>query len=1196
MSGESNERKYSPMTVKIFYTLVLSFLLTVCIMANHADAAPPVPRILVINSYNIGYDWSDDEFSGVKNKLNSHFARTEVYSEYLDTKKFFKKKHFPQLAQLLAAKYHDMSFDVIIAMDNSAFEFVLAYRDKLFPKTPIVFCGINDYDPAMIAGQRNITGVAEYHDSVGTIELALSIHPNVKEVIVLHDYTDTGLAMRREVEKSSDRFSKIKLRFVEEMPIEQLVKQLSQLPSEDIILMQSYTIEKSGRTYTQAEIAKTISSASSVPVYSVHAAQLGNGVIGGRMMAGSIQGEKAAELVLQILDGAAADDLKVITGNLATPQFDYRAMKKYGIPESKIPVGSVVINRPNNSYPVNKSIFWLEALFTLLTTTGVIILYINIQKRKRLEKTLLQNEEELHLQTKELESEIAIRQESQEDLLIERNNLMAIFDSAPVGMLLIDKKCGILNANKLTTRIASMAIKEMLGRSMGQIFDCKFSNSQDERCGEHPGCQNCLLKTAIRKGFDGIASHGIEAQHFLKFGTKEEGGWIRFSVEPVELNGRIQVLLACDDISISKAMEEQIQQDSKRLNLIFETSRAGLILLDLEGHIAYANRRMGEMFNMTQAELMGKPYTELVHESEFSIGKNSLERILACEVDTVSSERHYRRRDGTDFWGHITAKHLLNEDGSLKALVTSITDISDIKEAVENLKTEKERLAVTLRSIGDGVITTDVAGNVVLLNAVAENLCGWTQEESSGKQLNSIFKLVSIHNKHPLDNPVKEVLATRRIVEMASHCMLIARNGSERIIADSAAPILNESGKLLGVVLVFRDVTEKTRVEDELFKTRKLDSIGILAGGIAHDFNNYLTAILGNISLAQKQPTLDARAKTLLERAEVASNRARELTQQLLAFSKGGAPVRKLASIAQLLVDSANFAVRGANVRCDFDIEEHLFPVEIDSGQISQVISNLVINANQAMPDGGVIHISACNVGAIDHFNLSHPCVDYVKILVRDEGIGISEEYLDRIFDPYFTTKQQGSGLGLASVYSIIKNHEGFIYVSSMVGVGTTFEINLPAIATAHVEVVPDTEKSISGSGKILILDDDGLILEVLAEILSSLGYDVVGTSDGADTCERYIQAHDEGKPFDVVIVDITIPGGMGGKEVMPHILACDPQARVIVSSGYAHDPIMANYKDYGFVSALAKPYDVSTIGVAIKNVMDFKAPSFDAD
>lgn len=1196
MQGKSNELIYSPMTVKIFYTLALSVLLTVCVMANHADATPTVPRILVINSYNIGYDWSDDEFSGIKNKLNNRFARTEIYAEYLDTKKFFKKKHFPQLAQLLAAKYHDTSFDVVIAMDNSAFEFVLAYRDKLFPKTPIVFCGINDYDPAMIAGQRNITGVAEYHDSVGTIELALSIHPNVKEVVVLHDYTDTGLAMRREVEKSSDRFSKIKLRFVDEMPIEQLAKQVSQLPSENIILMQSYTIEKSGRTYTQAEIAKTISSASSVPVYSVHAAQLGNGVIGGRMMAGSVQGEKAAELVLQILDGAAADDIKVITGNLATPQFDYRAMKKYGISESKIPANSVVINQPNNSYPVNKSIFWLGALFTLLTTTGVILLYINIQKRKKLEKTLLLNEEELHLQTKELESEIAMRQKSQEEVLIERNNLIAIFDSAPVGMLLIDKECGIMNVNKLTTRIADMSIEDILGRSMGQIFDCRFSSPLDEKCGNHPECGACMLKNAIREGFNGISSHGIEAQHFLKFGAKEEGGWIRFSVEPVELNGRLQVILACDDISVSKKMEEQIREDGKRLNLILETSRAGLILMDLEGSITYANRRMGELFGMTQDELLGMHYSELVHESERNLGRNSLERILSCEVDTVSLERHYQRKDRTDFRGLVTAKHLLNDDGSLKALVTSITDISDIKEAAENLKTEKERLAVTLRSIGDGVITTDVSGNVVLLNAVAETLCGWTQTEAAGKSLEEIFKLVSVHNKHTLDNPVKQVLESLKIVEMTSHCLLIARDGTERIISDSAAPILNESGNILGVVLVFRDVTEKTRVENELFKSRKLDSIGILAGGIAHDFNNYLTAILGNISLANMQPELGERAKNLLNRAEVASNRARDLTQQLLTFSKGGAPVRKLASIAQLLVESANFAMRGANVRCDFNIEDDLYPVEIDSGQISQVISNLVINSNQAMPNGGVVHISAANAKWIRPPDHSLPEANYVKIIVQDEGIGIPAEYLDRIFDPYFTTKQQGSGLGLASVYSIIKNHEGTISVASTIGVGTAFEIYIPAIASARVDTVPTGEISISGSGKILVLDDDELILDVLSEILSSLGYEVVGTLDGTDTCEKYIQARNDGKPFDVVIVDITIPGGMGGKEAMPHILACDPQARVIVSSGYAHDPIMANYKDYGFVSALAKPYDVSTIGVAIKNVMNFTAPSFDAD
>lgn len=1173
------------------YTLFLCLW----IILPPADAAPSFPRILVINSYNIGYDWSDDEFSGVTDTIRKQSARAGLYVEYLDTKKFFNKKHFPQVAQLLYAKYHDLAFDVVIVMDNSALDFVSAYRNKLFPKTPIVFCGINDYDPAMIAGQRNITGVAEFHDVIGTLELAQSLQPGIKEVVVIHDYTDTGLAMRSEVEKTINRFPKLKFRFMKEMPFDELAKQLGQLPADDIVLTLSYTIGKSGQTYNQAEVGRLISSASKVPVYAVHSAQLGSGVIGGRMMAGRVQGEKAAELALQILAGTPADNLKVVSGNLATPKFDYNAMKRWNVPISAIPSDSIIINTPSDSYPINKSLLWLGFFCTSAATAGVIALYRNILRRKRLEQTLLKNEEELHLQTKELESEIAMRQRSQEEVLIERNNLMAIFDSAPIGMLLIDKECGILNANKLTIRIAGMAVEEILGRSMGQIFDCKYSNPLDERCGEHPGCQTCQLKTAIRKGFGGIASHGVEAQHFLKFGSKEEGGWIRFSVEPVELNGRVQVLVTCDDISESKKMEEQIREDGKRLNLIFETSRAGLILLDIEGRIEYANSRMGEMFGMTQAELIGKPYMELVHNSEFNISKNSLKRILSCEVDTVSLERRYQRKDRTSFWGHVTAKHLISDDGSMKALVTSITDISDIKEAADDLKTEKERLAVTLRSIGDGVITTDVAGNVLLLNTVAEILCGWTQEEACGKELGSIFKLVSLHNRLPLENPVKEVLATRKIVEMTSQCTLISRDGAERVIADSAAPILNEKGDILGVVLVFRDVTEKTRTENELFRARKLESIGVLAGGIAHDFNNYLTAILGNISLAQMNPAIDSRTKTMLERAEVASNRARDLTQQLLTFSKGGAPVRKLASIRQLLVDSADFAVRGANVRCEFDIEENLFPVEIDTGQMSQVISNLVINANQAMPNGGVIHISANNSTASCLPAHCIPTADYVRLLIRDEGIGISDEYLDRIFDPYFTTKQQGSGLGLASVYSIVKNHDGCISVSSQLGVGTTFEIFIPAIASRQVDEVLDNEKEIAGSGRILLLDDDELILEVVSDILASIGYEVVGTLDGAETCKKYIQAHNDGVPFDVVVMDVTIPGGMGGKEAIAKIQAFDSHVQAIVSSGYANDPIMANYRDYGFVSALVKPYDVSTIGVAIKKVMDCAVSSLDA-
>lgn len=364
-------------------------------------------------------------------------------------------------------------------------------------------------------------------------------------------------------------------------------------------------------------------------------------------------------------------------------------------------------------------------------------------------------------------------------------------------------------------------------------------------------------------------------------------------------------------------------------------------------------------------------------------------------------------------------------------------------EAEQSLAAEKERLAVTLRSIGDGIITTDMGGKIVLINKIAEKLTGWIQEEAIGRPLREVFHIINEKTRLPCENPVEKVLETGGIVGLANHTALIARDGTERMLADSGAPIRDKEGKIIGVVLVFRDITEQKKMEEELLKASKLDSVGLLAGGIAHDFNNILTAILGNISLAKMDKNLDEIFERITQ-AEKACLRVRDLTQQLLTFSKGGAPVKRVASIAELIRDSAIFALRGSNVRCDFSMPADLWPVEVDEGQISQVINNLVINAQQAMPAGGGIQVRCENIRVERGLALPLEKGEYVKISIEDHGVGIPKEYLQKIFDPYFTTKQKGSGLGLTTSYSIIKNHDGIITVESEVGVGTTFGVYLP--------------------------------------------------------------------------------------------------------------------------------------------------------
>jgi signal transduction histidine kinase/ActR/RegA family two-component response regulator len=416
---------------------------------------------------------------------------------------------------------------------------------------------------------------------------------------------------------------------------------------------------------------------------------------------------------------------------------------------------------------------------------------------------------------------------------------------------------------------------------------------------------------------------------------------------------------------------------------------------------------------------------------------------------------------------------------------------------------------------------------------------------------------------------------------------IFTKSGKE-IIGLVSAELITLGGKSC-VIVVAEDITDRKMMEQEMIKAQKLESVGILAGGIAHDFNNILTGVFGGIQLAKMTCEPDSETHEILAEAEKASLRATDLTRQLLTFAKGGAPVKQITSIEEIIRESAGFALRGSKVRCEFSFPEDLYRVEVDIGQISQVVNNLMINANQAMPDGGVITIGAENLTIRDDKLFPLPKGDYMKFSVQDQGAGISEDNLSKIFDPYFTTKETGSGLGLATSYSIIKRHGGLIEVESEAGKGTTFNIYLPASKGSVIEAVPSGKIAFEGTGRILVVDDDEIVREVLAQMLESLGCEPELVPDGKDGIELYIKAIDDGKPFDAVIMDLTIPGGMGGKEAIKELKDIDPDVKAIVASGYSDDPVMARHEDYGFSGAIAKPYNIEKLGEILYKVINSK-------
>ncbi len=603
----------------------------------------------------------------------------------------------------------------------------------------------------------------------------------------------------------------------------------------------------------------------------------------------------------------------------------------------------------------------------------------------------------------------------------------------------------------------------------------------------------------------------------------------------------------------------------------------GLYRYTFDGTILFMDRGAMRILDLEarfpdEASLVGRKVEELI---TYMGPKGYLRQAVREHGHVRNFEYYFQTITGVERWALHDSYLVRDAQTGADAIQVIIQDITDRKLAERAVATERERLAVTLRSIGDGVITTDTGGSVILVNRVAEELTGWTQADALGRPLGEVFRIVNEKTREPAENPVDRVLRDGLIVGLANHTALIARDGRERVIADSAAPIRDTRSQIIGVVLVFRDVTEKYRLEEELQRIERLESVGVLAGGIAHDFNNLLSSILGNLSLAQVYLPPSARVRELLEQSEKATLRAKDLTFQLLTFARGGKPVKRTVTLEGLVRESVGFALSGSDVRCTFEIPADLWPVDVDAGQLGQVLHNLVINADQAMPDGGEITVACENVVLFGAGGIPLPPGRYVRLVVADQGVGIPESVVNRIFDPYFTTKQKGSGLGLTIVHSIVKAHDGHIGVLSKVGEGTRFTIHLPASQSEAAQEPEPVLAPLSGSGRVLIMDDEGPIREMAGQMLSHLGYEPSFAANGSEAVEQYKAALKQGCPFEVVILDLTIPGGMGGAETVRRLHAVDPNVRAVASSGYSSDPIMAEHRQFGFAGALAKPYTI---------------------
>jgi two-component system, cell cycle sensor histidine kinase and response regulator CckA len=697
----------------------------------------------------------------------------------------------------------------------------------------------------------------------------------------------------------------------------------------------------------------------------------------------------------------------------------------------------------------------------------------------------------------------------------------------------------------------------------------------------------------MRTGSKNGASRGI--QKIVGVYALVGSAWIYFSdtvlswlVQDIETRSRVEVFKGLFFILFTSALLyklierfsrrnsqtiQQLAESEARFQAIYHNVNDGLFIQDAgTGQIVDVNRTSCDMFGYSHDEMLQLQVRDIsLAEPPYSQAE-ALHRLgLAARGTPQTFEWLARKKDGTLFWTEVNMRSAAI-NGQARIIVM-VRDIGARKEAEEALRQNEEILKVLMEEMPAGVGWSDEHGAIQFLN-------GYLQEwfDCKPSEVPTIDELMLRALPAPGYRAEIEGIWSSAIAESRStgapvppiEARVCCKRGALKHVILNTRLVHNR------ILFIFTDITKWESMQSEILKAQKLESVGILAGGIAHDFNNLLTGILGNISFAGLLLELSHPARKPLDHAEKASLRAAELAHQLLTFARGGQPVKKRVSVGKLVQESLSLALHGSKVRGDVDIPASVHAIEADEGQINQAFNNVIINAVQAMPSGGTLIVKGENVSLAAQNSAALPAGDYVTISFCDQGSGISHDELQRIFDPYFTTKAGGTGLGLASVHSIVRKHNGKMEVDSTLGEGTTFTFYLPSAGEAPAEPdIPAPLATVAAlkEGAVLVMDDEEAIRVLAVNMLEFLGYTAATCGTGEEAVKLYREAGESGIPFLAAVMDLTIPAGMGGKEAARQILAYDPAARLIVSSGYSNDPVMAQHADYGFCAAVVKPY-----------------------